>query len=201
MKTQIITTILLMSMFGVVSAIYAGDCDTIEFSNIYPVNWSVEGNSSDMTGFSYDKNGTTIEYCFHMLYKPDNFTITFYNYQEVDISSGGSHCKPAKDYNWNCSLWSVCVNGEQTRTCNKYNNCHNDWGRPKTNQTCFEILTTVDNVIDELVDTPVDESNTIWRVIWENILLIIFILIILIVGYFKFVEKPPVVDEIPNVIK
>jgi len=183
---------------AITSAIYSGDCDTIEFPNIDPVNWSVDGNSSNMDGFSYTKTNYTIKYCFHILYKPDNFTITFYNYQEVEIKSSGSHCKPAIDYNWNCSLWSICSDGEQTRTCDEHNNCGNDWGRPKTNQTCFEISATNDNVInevindtivDEPVDTLIDESKTIWRVIWENIPLILIILIMLTVAYRLFFHK------------
>jgi len=89
--------LLIITLIGIVSAeiIFAGDCNSIEFSNNEAVNFSVEGNSSDMNGFSYEKNGTNITYCFHPLYKSDNFTITFYNYQSVEVldevqdSSGG----------------------------------------------------------------------------------------------------------------
>jgi len=94
-KTQIITAILLLVIIAPVSALYSGECETIKFPNLDAVNWSVEGNSSDMTGFSYNKIDYNITYCFHRLYMPDNFTITFYNYQEVYVdnpssSSGGS---------------------------------------------------------------------------------------------------------------
>ena len=87
MKTTIITIICIISMITLVSAItmYPGGCYYLEFPNSDPVNWSVEGNSSNMNGFSYTKIGTNITYCFHPLYKPDNFTITFYNYQSVEV--------------------------------------------------------------------------------------------------------------------
>jgi hypothetical protein len=76
MKNIIIIIIGMLFLISLVSAIYAGECDTIEFPNDDPVECNVTDNLYDMEGFSWTKEGTTIEYCFDIAYKPDNFTIT-----------------------------------------------------------------------------------------------------------------------------
>lgn len=38
--------------------------------------------------------------------------------------------------NWECSDWSVCANGQQTRTCTDLNNCGTKTGQPPITQTC-----------------------------------------------------------------
>ena len=68
-----------------VFAMYSGTCNSIDFPNEDLVNWSVNGNSSNMDGFSYNKSGTNITYCLSPLFKSDNFTITFYNSQSVKV--------------------------------------------------------------------------------------------------------------------
>ena len=48
--------------------------------------------------------------------------------------SGGSSCTPL----WNCTTWNTCVDGNQTRTCIKINNCGTTLqGKPTEQQTCI----------------------------------------------------------------
>ena len=142
--------ILILTLIGIVSAetIFAGECNSIEFPNPDPVEWKVEGNSSNMDGFFFTKNKTNITYCFHYLFKPDNFTLTFFNYQSLEISSkgisgvssggGGSLlCFYNKSFDWNCSEWSEC-NGTQTRKCKEFNNCGNVYGKPIEFRECVK---------------------------------------------------------------
>ena len=73
-------------------------------------------------------------------------------------SSGGGggsgiSCSYNKKFDWNCSEWTECIegivcdannlsncigdeHGTQTRFCNKYNNCHNYYGKPNETRNC-----------------------------------------------------------------
>ena len=96
----ILLTILMHT--GVVSAMYAGDCDSLDVSELdtlQDITYIVAGNSSDMTGMDLVINGSSIEICLDMNYKPDNFTLIFFNNITNEIikevhtytkSSGGS---------------------------------------------------------------------------------------------------------------
>ena len=39
---------------------------------------------------------------------------------------------------WNCSKWSNCVNGLQTRTCNELNGCGTETNKPREKQECSQ---------------------------------------------------------------
>jgi hypothetical protein len=54
---------------------------------------------------------------------------------------------------WNCSSWSECSNGKQTRTCKDLNNCGNIENKPFTQKNCVEIV-FVEN------DSAFDENNS-----------------------------------------
>jgi hypothetical protein len=72
----------------------------------------------------------------------------------IQPSSGGGSgggCSPEKDYDWECSEWSECVDSAQTRTCKETNNCRNDFGRPSTEQSCV-VETENKTVVEDLVD-------------------------------------------------
>jgi hypothetical protein len=67
-------------------------------------------------------------------------------------SSGGGGCRYDLNYDWECSEWTVCTNEEQTRICNEFNNCHNNWSRPEVTRTC---------VPEELFDIRMDLEETL----------------------------------------
>jgi hypothetical protein len=67
---------------------------------------------------------------------------------------GGSSCTYNKNYNWQCSEWSACTSGLQTRTCNAQNNCGNTFGRPALSQTC-----TGGNSTKLSIEPEVTENN------------------------------------------
>jgi len=94
--------ILLLASISAIE-IEAGSCGKIDFPNENKVSWSVKGNSSNLDGFSYSKEGTIITYCFDMFFVQDNFTITFYNsLGSVDVENeyqygGGSGTTKKKE--------------------------------------------------------------------------------------------------------
>lgn len=92
MNKQIFFIILGIFFISLTSAIdvTAGECSIINFPNEDNVSIDIVGNSSNMDGFTWNKNGTIIEYCFDLNYQPDNFTIRWFNEEEVSVSSGGS---------------------------------------------------------------------------------------------------------------
>lgn len=204
---QIIPIILGIVLISLASAvtIYSGECSSIEFSNIDPVNWSVEGNSSDMEGFSFNKTGTNITYCFHLLYKPDNFTLTFYNYQYIEESipsnGGSSRGRGICFRGYVISNWSECKEGIVCNT-NNLSDCvgdghwtqtrevKKDWKKcylkrqekPIDIQSC-EIIVDDGDADDEIPDEK--ESNIFWRII----LVILLLLIIITIKFVVYVIK------------
>lgn len=52
------------------------------------------------------------------------------------IYYGGGGCAYDSNYDWGCSGWSSCVNGQQTRTCKTSNNCGSTYGKPAITQAC-----------------------------------------------------------------
>jgi hypothetical protein len=49
---------------------------------------------------------------------------------------GGTYTPPECVPDWQCSPWSRCLNGSQTRECLDLNECGTDEGRPATEQEC-----------------------------------------------------------------
>lgn len=147
MKQGILITI----MFGIVllsfvSAIdynlIAGGSITIPLS-YHIVNCSIENNSSNLDGLNLFWYGKNVTISTVINYKPDTFTLScgvikFGEFVEEEItpSVGGWRCAYEKDFDWNCSDWGECIEGTQTRTCKKYNNCGNFYGKPLEVQNC-----------------------------------------------------------------
>ena len=80
------------------SAMYAGECSQIDLSDLEnPSNvvYTVVDNSSNMEGMNITNNGTFVDVCFDLAYKPDNFTLVFMDkiteqvVQEVVVYRGG----------------------------------------------------------------------------------------------------------------
>lgn len=84
--TTIAMGIILLSCISAIE-LKAGECSTIEFPNSNSVQVQFSGNSSDMNGFEWNKSGTLITYCFPLNYNPDNITITWFNSEEISVSS------------------------------------------------------------------------------------------------------------------
>jgi hypothetical protein len=49
---------------------------------------------------------------------------------------GGGGAFPSCIENWNCSDWSDCINGKETRTCNDVKNCGTTTNRPEEQHKC-----------------------------------------------------------------
>ena len=154
--------ILLISLASA-TTIIAGNCLPVNLSELDSLDnviYDVLGNSSNLEGLTIELNGTIANICTVPNYKPDSFTIIFIDdstkevIKEVPISGGGgsSSCRPKKDFDWNCSKWTECINETQTRLCKEYNNCHNAYGRPNVTKDCkFNVL----------IDEPIVSNDTI----------------------------------------
>jgi hypothetical protein len=73
-------------------------------------------------------------------------------------SSGGSggSCTYNKNYDWDCSKWSECVGGSQTRTCNSYNNCKSTYGKPELTRSC-----EIGDKKEEKVETTTEDQTKV----------------------------------------
>ena len=175
MKFQIlIITIFLM---GIVSATYyAGE--TIEIPIDFEiVNCSVINSTYSLEGLDLSWNNTLLIISTSQNYKSDNLTIscTVIKYKEVveesySVSSGGGggyvRCKYDEDYDWGCSEWGECSEGNQTRTCKKYNNCNSNYMKPAEVQNCTALIDKTDVITPEIEDT--EEPKLKWYVrLWN----------------------------------
>ncbi len=53
-------------------------------------------------------------------------------------------------YIWDCSPWSICYNGNQTRTCNNTGTCTGISGKPEEERVCSEALFDVSIKLDNM---------------------------------------------------
>jgi len=102
MKKQITTIILGIMFLGLASALFAGDCQEVQldFTNLDNVAYTTINNQSNLEGLNVSINGNLVSICPVINYKPDNFTIIFWdNTPEVVVKEvivhhgGGSHTK------------------------------------------------------------------------------------------------------------
>ncbi len=54
------------------------------------------------------------------------------------VTGGGAGTSYVCEPNWQCSDWSACVNGQQTRTCTDIAECGTDYLKPETLRACSE---------------------------------------------------------------
>jgi hypothetical protein len=83
-----IAVILTLFILGLVSAMYAGECLSVNLSNMTSLDdvvYTVVGNSSNLEGLTINLNGTIASICTVVNYKPDNFTIIFIDNSTKEI--------------------------------------------------------------------------------------------------------------------
>ena len=102
MKKQILTLAIGILLLASASALYGGECESInvsELENLDNLAYAVVGNQSDLIGLNVYLKGTIVNVCPVLNYKPDNFTLIFFDNsiieKEVIVyrnsgSSGGS---------------------------------------------------------------------------------------------------------------
>ena len=85
-------------------------------------------------------------------------------------SGGSSSCTYDKNYDWECSEWSECIRGIQTRECKEKNNCGNNYGRPETERDCSsEIPEQLFDITWNLDDKTISNSSELVGVVtFEN---------------------------------
>jgi len=82
---------------------------------------------------------------------------------ETSTSSGNRRsCSYDSDYDWECSEWNICINGEQTRTCKETNNCKGTFGRPEITRTCEPTqLLDISFSLDDSIVSNSDELSVV----------------------------------------
>lgn len=89
MKNKTMTTIVLgIFLLSFASAMFAGECEQLDLSgleNLDDVVYSVIGNSSDLDGLRISLNETYVNICPAINYKPDNFTLIFWDNSTKEV--------------------------------------------------------------------------------------------------------------------
>lgn len=89
---------LALLLIGSASALYAGECqelDVSELNSLDNIVYTVVGNSSDLEGLDISINQSIVNICPVVNYKPDNFTLIFWDNttheteKEVIVYRGG----------------------------------------------------------------------------------------------------------------
>lgn len=159
MKNLILTLMLGVFLASVTSAIfYPGGCYDVEFPNNESVIFEIISNETSMEGFNWNKTNEIITYCFSADFEPNKeVRVRWFNegyediVEEVIVSSGsqgvssGSRSSSGGSKScstqWNCSAWSICYDGIQTRICDYQKNlCPPQVSKPYEIQNCPIVL-------------------------------------------------------------
>ncbi len=149
MKNAIITIVLGIFFISLASAMYGGECQSLDLTNLESLDNVVYipvGNSSNLEGLNISLNGTNVDICPALNYKPDNFTLVFWDnspeevIKEVVIYRGG---------------------GGGSRTEYIYENI--------TEYIEVEKIVYVNNTIEETIDEPELEEEKVgfFKRIWN----------------------------------
>ncbi len=149
MKKTIMTIVLGIFFISFASAIYGGECEQLDLSDLESLDNVVYipvGNSSNLEGLNISLNGNGVNICPALNYKPDNFTLVFWDnspevievVNEVIIYRGGG--------------------GGGTRTEYIYENV--------TEYIEVEKIVYVNNTI-EIIEEPVEEKIGFFKRIWN----------------------------------
>ncbi len=82
MKKTIMTIVLGIFFISLTSAIYGGECEQLDLSDLESLDNVVYipvGNSSNLEGLNISLNGNGVNICPALNYKPDNFTLVFWD--------------------------------------------------------------------------------------------------------------------------
>ncbi len=77
-----ITIVLGIFFISFASAIYGGECEQLDLSDLESLDNLVYipvGNSSNLEGLNISLNGNGVNICLALNYKPDNFTLVFWD--------------------------------------------------------------------------------------------------------------------------
>ena len=64
---------------------------------------------------------------------------------------------------WQCTAWSTCQNGQQTRKCGDVNECGSDAGKPAEQQSCSAPVPEITGVAVQYDKGPISE---IWKILF-----------------------------------
>lgn len=190
----LITLILILISITSAETIYSGS--TVEIPLDFEiVNCSVINSTYNLEGLNLSWFEKNIIISTVLNYQPDNLTISCWviKYEEVveehHGGGGGSYCIYNKGFDWNCSEWNECTNGEQTRTCKKYNNCYNTYGKPEESRTCQNV--GGGGILNKTDDNqgPIQEENHYWKWIVLSFFLAFLLLLLILVIFKKFLRK------------
>lgn len=167
MKKQVLAIIIGITLLGIVSALYTGECMEIDLSELdtsEDVLYFIVGNSSNTDGLNISFNDTTknASVCTVINYKPDSFTLIFFNKEkEVVVEYKSKRDK------------TIYVENKTIEYVDK------------------EIISYVDKIIYKENDTKgISDDKDIWKYAsWEYWYCYIIILGILVVGVYLWLRS------------
>ena len=121
------------------------DNDALSYASFGIVNITVTINSTThVASFSQPAGWTGTEYITFIA--NDSEAVAYSNNITLTVttapsppSAGPRRCNP----DWQCSGWSECANGQQTRTCSDLENCGTSSGKPAESQLCAVVLPVI----------------------------------------------------------
>ncbi len=147
------------------------------------LTYAVGGNNHILVNINYNGDVTFTNPQSYQGYE----SITFRAYDgelgqlsnNISIKVGsGETILPQQCYsNWDCTIWDICKNGQQTRTCDDKNNCGVDSEKPIESRTCVvkpdEQIITQEKPKGKIeVEKPLLEGTTKTLVILFGILVL-----------------------------
>ncbi|MBU2099706.1 MAG: DUF362 domain-containing protein [Candidatus Micrarchaeota archaeon] len=106
------------------------------YTNSNPQNFSLLKGETFTNTWNVTPTGNPGQYNFFVKYQPENTEITPKNTSGRIITIEEEQCIE----NWQCEVWSACVNGQQTRTCNDLADCGTTEFKPAESQACGECI-------------------------------------------------------------
>jgi sporulation protein YlmC with PRC-barrel domain len=96
-----------------------------------------------------------------------SFTLTSQSVDTTSPGGGGSGTEPCT-YNWDCTPWSICAGGKQTRECKNIGTCTGTESKPVEEMNCTEALFDIKLQLNDIKLT--ENRSLIFNVSMDEVL-------------------------------
>ncbi|MBD3354481.1 hypothetical protein GF361_00670 [Candidatus Woesearchaeota archaeon] len=111
----------------------------VSFKMDDPTTIPVEGYSPGDTVDVYLAGIKTVEFSyFNSITNKKDINIPASKRKDISTAAAKAAINRSCTPNWNCSDWSECVDGEQTRVCTDLNGCGREEKKPAEKRSCVE---------------------------------------------------------------